>query len=199
MAPAPTRERLVTEAMRLFSTKGFEATSVSQIEAAAGLSPGSGALYRHFESKEALLDAGIDRQLDRRRAMHDIRALFAGLDDLRSELTVLGRYLLTVIDQELELLQIAARTPAGLSPRLDTAYAALIDGLTAELADWITAWGPALSKQHCAVLAALGVNGILGARFATGLFREPNLHIPDDQYLNEWTTVLAARIETHGK
>jgi hypothetical protein len=30
-------------------------------------------------------------------------------------LTVLGRYLLTVIDQELELLQIAARTPAGLS------------------------------------------------------------------------------------
>ena len=85
MAPAPTRERLVTEAMRLFSTKGFEATSVSQIEAAAGLSPGSGALYRHFESKEALLGTGIDRQLDRRRAMHDIRALFAGLDDLHAE------------------------------------------------------------------------------------------------------------------
>jgi hypothetical protein len=47
------------------------------------------------------------------------------------------------------------------------------------------------------VLAALGVNGVLGARFATGLFREPNLHIPDEQYLNEWTAVLAARIETH--
>jgi hypothetical protein len=36
-------------------------------------------------------------------------------------LTVLGRLLLTVIDQEHELLQIAARTPAGLSTRLDTA------------------------------------------------------------------------------
>jgi AcrR family transcriptional regulator len=196
MAPVPTRERLMTEAMRLFSTKGFEATSVSQIEAAAGLSPGSGALYRHFESKEALLGAGIDRQLDRRRAMHDIRALFAGLADLRSELTVLGRYLLTVIDQELELLQIAARTPAGLSPRLDTAYTAFIDGLTAELADWIGAWGPTLDKQHCTVLAALGVNGLLGARFATGLFRGPHVHIPDEEYLNEWTAVLATRIET---
>jgi hypothetical protein len=108
----------------------------------------SGALYRHFESKEALLGAGIDRQLDRRRAMHDIRALFAGLDDLHAELTVLGRYLLTVIDQELELLQIATRTPAGLSDRLDTAYAALVDGLTAELAGWIAAWGPTLTKQH---------------------------------------------------
>ena len=75
--------------------------------------------------------------------------------------------------------------------------AALIDGLTAELAEWIAAWEPALTKQHCAVLAALGVNGVLGARFATGLFREPSLHIPDDRYLTEWTAVLAARIETH--
>ncbi|MBB3753668.1 AcrR family transcriptional regulator [Mycolicibacterium sp. BK634] len=194
---APTRERLVTEAMRLFSAKGFEATSVSQIEAAAGLSPGSGALYRHFTSKEALLGAGIDRQLDRRAAMHDIRALFAGLGDLRSELTVLGRYLLTVIDQELEVLQIAARTPAGLSPRLDSAYAALIDGLTAELTDWISAWGPSLGKRHCIVLATLGVNGILGARIATSLFRQAAASIPDDEYLNEWTAVLATRIESH--
>jgi hypothetical protein len=61
----------------------------------------------------------------------------------------------------------------------------------------IAAWGPTLNQQHCAVLAALGVNGILGARFATALFRESNPHISDDQYLNEWTAVLAARIETH--
>ena len=47
------------------------------------------------------------------------------------------------------------------------------------------------------VLAALAVNDILGARFATGLFRESNLRIRDDQYLNERTAVLAARIETH--
>jgi AcrR family transcriptional regulator len=197
-APAPTRERLVIEAMRLFSTKGYEATSVSQIEAAAGLAAGSGALYHHFKSKEALLDAGIDRQLDRRRAMHDIRTLFAGLGDLRAELTVLGRYLLTVVDEEIELLQIAARTPAGRSARLDTAYAALVDGLNGELADWISAWGPALTKQDCAVLAALGVNGILGARFATSLFHQPDARIPDDRYLTEWTAVLATRIETLG-
>ena len=40
-----------------------------------------------------------------------------------------------------------------------------------------------------------GVSGILGARFATGLFRESNLRIRGDQYLNERTAVLAARIE----
>jgi AcrR family transcriptional regulator len=196
-APVSTRERLVSEAMRLFSAKGFEATSVSQIEAAAGLAAGSGALYRHFKSKDALLDAGIDRQLDRRRAMRDIRALFAGLGDLHAELTVLGRYLLSVIDEELQLLQIAARTPAGHSARLDTAYAALIDGLNAELADWITAWAPNLAPDQCKVLAALGINGILGARVATSLFHQPEARsIPDDQYISEWTAVLTARIQS---
>lgn len=195
-ASAPTRERLVTEAMRLFSTKGFEATSVSQIEAAAGLAAGSGALYHHFKSKEALLAAGVDRQLDRRRAMHDIRALFAGLGNLRAELTALGRYLLTVIDEEIELLQIAARTPAGRSTRLDSAYTALAEGLNAELAEWIAAWAPSLPQQECAVMAAVGVNSILGTRFATALFGQPDTRIPDDRYLTEWTQLFATRIES---
>jgi AcrR family transcriptional regulator len=195
-APTSTRERLLTEAMRLFSDKGFEATSVSQIEAAAGLAAGSGALYRHFKSKDDLLVAGIDRQLDRRAAMADIRALFAGLGDLHSELTVLGRYLLTVIDQESELLQIAARTPAGLSERLDTAYAALVDSLIEELSGWITAWAPRASSEQAKVLAALGINSILGERFATDLFRRSEAPISDDRYLREWTAVLAGRVQS---
>lgn len=196
---APTRDRLLTEAMRLFSDKGFEATSVSQIESAAGLAAGSGALYRHFKSKDALLAAGIDRQLDRRTAMGDIRALFAGLGDLHSELTVLGRYLLSVIDQESELLRIAARTPAGLSEHLDTAYAALVDGLTAELAGWIESWSRELSDAERNVLAALGVNSLLGARFATNLFRRNDGAIPDADYLAEWTKLLATRIASEHK
>lgn len=197
MAAAPTCERLVTEAMKLFSDKGFEATSVSQIEAAAGLSAGSGALYRHFKSKDALLAAGIDRQLDRRSAMQDIRALFAGLGDLYSELTVLGRYLLTVIDQETELLRIAARTPAGLSEPLDTAYAALVDGLCDELSGWISAWAPHASSAQTRVLASLGVNSLIGERFAANLFQRtsaPAAH--DAEYLAEWTATLAARVQS---
>ncbi|WP_066901946.1 TetR/AcrR family transcriptional regulator [Mycolicibacterium houstonense] len=196
MAAGSTRERLVTEAMKLFSDRGFEATSVSQIEAAAGLSAGSGALYRHFKSKDALLSAGIDRQLDRRSAMQDIRALFAGLGDLHSELTVLGRYVLTVIDQESELLQIAARTPAGLSDRLDTAYAALVDGLCDELNGWISVWAPHTSSEQTKVLASLGIHSLLGERFSANLFRRSTAHSSDDEYLKEWTATLAARVQS---
>jgi AcrR family transcriptional regulator len=196
MQEAPTRERLVTEAMRLFGQQGYQATSVAQIEAAAGLAPGSGALYHHFKSKEALLDAGIDRQLDRRRAMHDIRALFAGLGDLRIELTMLGRYVLTVLDEETQLLQIAARTPADQSLRLSNAYAALLDGLYAELADWITGWAPKTSQQDAKAIAAIGVNALLGKRATSTVFHAPGADIPDEQYMAEWTAVLARRIES---
>jgi AcrR family transcriptional regulator len=194
--PMSTRDRILTEAMRLFSDKGFEATSVSQIESAAGLAAGSGALYRHFKSKDALLVAGIDRQLDRRAAMQDIRALFAGLGDLHSELTVLGRYLLSVIDQESELLQIAARTPVGLSDRLDTAYAALVDSLIEELNGWIGAWAPDAAPDQTKVTAALAINSLLGERFATNLYRRTDISAPTDRYLAEWTAVFAARVET---
>jgi AcrR family transcriptional regulator len=195
MTETTTRERLVTEAMRLFSAQGYKATSVAQIEAAAGLTGGSGALYHHFKSKDSLLAAGIDRQLDRRRAMHDIRSLFVGLGDLRTELTLLGRYLLTVLDEESQLLQIAARTPTERSARLDDAYAALVEGLCTELADWLTGWVPKISEECAATIAAVGVNALLGKRATLTLFHAAGADIPDERYIPEWTAMLAARIQ----
>lgn len=59
----PTRDRLVEQGMRLFAERGYSAASVADIEAAAGLSAGSGSLYRHFPSKEALLAEGIRRRI----------------------------------------------------------------------------------------------------------------------------------------
>jgi AcrR family transcriptional regulator len=195
MPAAPTRDRLVTEAMRLFSELGYQATSITQIEAAAGLAPGSGALYHHFKTKEALLEAGIDRQLDRRHAMHDIRTLFAGLGDLRIELTMLGRYVLTVLDEETQLLQTAARTPPDQSPRLNNAYAALIEGLYAEVADWIKGWIPEISDRAAKTVAAVGVDALLGKRATSIVFRLPPTDMQDEYYIAEWTAMLAGRVE----
>lgn len=53
----------MSEAMRLFGENGYAATSVAQIEEAAGLRPGAGGLYAHFRSKEALLRAGLEALL----------------------------------------------------------------------------------------------------------------------------------------
>ncbi|BBY32771.1 TetR family transcriptional regulator [Mycolicibacter minnesotensis] len=194
MVETTTRDRLVNEAMRLFSEQGYRATSVAQIEKAAGLAPGSGALYHHFKSKEALLAAGIDRQLDRRGAMRDVRALFAGLGDLDTELTLLGRYLFAVLDEETQLLQIAARTPADQSARVAAAYAALVDGLCAELADWIAGWAPHLAAADAQRIAVVAVNALLGNRAGRMLYRGVGAQLADEEYLSEWTTLLAVRI-----
>ncbi|TIW87792.1 MAG: helix-turn-helix transcriptional regulator, partial [Mesorhizobium sp.] len=59
--PSAGRERILREAIRLFAERGYDRTSVPEIQEAAGLSRGSGALYKHFPSKEALLAAAIDR------------------------------------------------------------------------------------------------------------------------------------------
>ncbi|REE96381.1 TetR/AcrR family transcriptional regulator [Thermomonospora umbrina] len=62
-----TRERIVAEALRLFADRGYAATSVAEIEAAAGLSPGAGGLYRHFRSKEEVLGAAVREHITRTR------------------------------------------------------------------------------------------------------------------------------------
>lgn len=199
MVEASTKQRLVTEAMRLFSEQGYQATSITQIEKAAGLVPGCGALYNHFKTKDAVLAAGIDRQLDRRRAMRDISALFAGQGDLRTELTLLGRYLMSVLDRESEFLQVAARTPATQSTRLNDAYAALVDGLYCELADWIRGCAPNLSEDAARRIAVVGVSALLGKRATRLVFHCPhNDHIdtPDDEYIADWTAMLAGHIES---
>jgi len=191
-----TKERLVTEAMRLFSEQGYKATSITAIEKAAGLVPGCGALYNHFKTKDALLAAGIDRQLDRRRAMHDISALFAGQGDLRTELTLLGRYLLSVLHQESQFLQVAARTPADQSPRLNDAYAALVDGLYSELADWIGGCAQHLGPEEARRIAVVGINALLGKQATRVVFHAPRADTPDEEYLAEWTAMLVGRIES---
>jgi AcrR family transcriptional regulator len=192
---ASTKDRLVTEAMRLFGEQGYQATKITQIEAAAGLAPGSGALYHHFRNKEALLEAGIDRQLDRRRAMHDIRSLFAGLGDLRIELTMLGRYVLGVLEEETQLLQIAARTPPAQCSRVATAYAALVAGLTAEVAGWIQGWAVDSDIGAAKAAATVAVDALIGRKAARDVFCSPTTEMSDELYMTEWTAGLASRVK----
>lgn len=189
-----TKERLVTEAMRLFGQQGYRATSVNQIEKAAGLVPGCGALYNHFKTKQELLSAVIDRQLDRRRAMHDISALFAGRGDLRTELSLLCRYLIDVLEHESEFLQVAARTPVEESPRLTDAYAALVDGLYSELGDWITGGAPTLDPAEAKRIAAIGIDALLGRCASRIVFHANHIDTNDEHYITDWTDMIANRI-----
>ena len=103
---SPTRERLLDEAMRLFGERGYDATSVAEIERSAGLTPGAGGLFHHFRTKEEVLVAGINRQLARLEAVRQIRGAIPPLGNPRVELTLVARYVFLELEEEQELLRV---------------------------------------------------------------------------------------------
>ena len=54
-----TKERILAKALELFSQKGYERTNIKEIMVSLGLV--KSAMYRHFESKEAIWDALLDK------------------------------------------------------------------------------------------------------------------------------------------
>ena len=54
-----TKEKILLASLRLFADRGFEAVSVSDI--AGELNITKGALYKHYESKQAILDSIVSR------------------------------------------------------------------------------------------------------------------------------------------
>ena len=104
----PTRERILTAALELFATQGFDATSTAQIERAAGLSPRSGGLYKHFRSKDELLEVALAQRMQEITALPD-RLDLGPLSDLRSELTLIARWGLAELARERELALIVMK------------------------------------------------------------------------------------------
>nr|WP_174856247.1 MULTISPECIES: TetR family transcriptional regulator [Streptomyces] len=63
------RRRLAAAAMELFATKGYEATTVDEIAAAAGVARRT--FFRHFRSKEEAIFPDHDDTLERAKAVLD--------------------------------------------------------------------------------------------------------------------------------
>jgi AcrR family transcriptional regulator len=100
-----TPERIVDAGIRLFAQKGFQGTTVGEIERQAGFTPRAGALYKHFPSKEAVLEAAFERHVAELEALHSAIELMP-LGDLRAELTLLTRWGLQMLARERDLRRI---------------------------------------------------------------------------------------------
>ncbi len=196
--PTSTRERIIDEALRLFTQHGYAATSVAKIEAAAGLTPGAGGLYHHFHSKEAVLAAGIERQLARLDALRDIRRVLTPLGDTKSELTLIARYVLAELDSETDLLRLLASEARKRPELLRTAVDRLVSSTFSGFAAWLGERAqPALSEEQAAATAAVG----LGALFSSRLLRDV-LGIPapveDELLVQTWVALMLSAIDCAG-
>ena len=69
-----TKQEILDAALELFSVQGFEATSIAQIAGAVGIRKAS--LYSHFENKQAILNALVQKVLEQ----YEEHSLFARAD-----------------------------------------------------------------------------------------------------------------------
>ncbi len=56
-----TKERILTAALEMFSQKGYEGTNIRELSASLGLVKSG--IYKHYESKEAVWNALLDRMI----------------------------------------------------------------------------------------------------------------------------------------
>ena len=189
-----TRERIIDQAMLLFSRHGYKGTSIAKIEAAAGLTPGAGGLYHHFDSKEAVLAAGIERQLARLDALREIRRVFTPLGDLKSELTLIARYILAELDSESELLRILASEARNRPQLLTEAVDQLVSSTFTGFATWIGehAETPISSEQSTAI-AALGLGSLLSSRLLRDVLGIP-AQVDDETLVETWVGLMVVAL-----
>lgn len=110
-AAQPRRELLLQSAADLFSAKGYHSVGIDEIGAAAGISgPG---VYRHFASKQALLEALCDRATT--TMLEGARGILGAHDDARTALEALVDLHVDFAVERRELLGVWTREQRALS------------------------------------------------------------------------------------
>jgi AcrR family transcriptional regulator len=188
----PTRERIVDAAVRLFGERGYRGTSVAAIEEASGLTPGAGGLYHHFPSKQAVLEAGIERHLARLDALRDIRRLLGGLGDLKAELTMAARYVLAELDREAVLLRILVAEARQRPELLAAAVDKMISTTYVEFAEWVRERAETeLTTEQANAIATMGLGALLASRLTGTVLGVTGFAVDDDALITTWVQAIA--------
>jgi AcrR family transcriptional regulator len=195
--PVPTRERIVRAARRLFAERGYRGTSVGDIEAAAGLSPRSGALYKHFPSKRAVLEAVMAEHTE---AVERIRGQLElmPLGDLRAELTLIARWSLAELRREHELTRIVMKE-GDRFPELAAAFrdAIVVRGHRAA-AEWVAAYTArhGVEAVDAQAFGSLVVDALVGYTLEELLFGPHPTGVDEDRFIAAWVQATEATVKS---
>jgi AcrR family transcriptional regulator len=158
----PTRQRVLTEAMRLFGEQGYSATTVAQIESAAGLRSGSGGLYRHFASKKELLEHGLRDQLASKQELIEFVEDPEQLSQLplRERLMAVARAGLARLQAERDLNRIMLRDLRFFPELAELVRTEEIAGIQKALSRWLKMQVDPTPELDWDALAAVLMNGV---------------------------------------
>jgi AcrR family transcriptional regulator len=202
-SPSTTREpdarmRLLAAAQDLFGRQGYKATTVAEIEAAAGLTPGAGGMYRHFPSKRALLEAGLEQQLTSGPALADLLGSTAQLGDLRAQLLAIARAGLARLDHERNLNRLLLRDLSDFPDLLAGIRDRELRRTHAALTHWLTANRNGGQHDPAAVAAVL-MSAISHYWILTDVFSGEHPFYPDRESFVSVLADVALRALQPGK
>jgi len=198
-ADRPTRERIVAAALRLFAERGYRGTSVGDIEAAAGLSPRSGALYKHFSSKERVLEAAL---AERASAVATLDGLLDALPvtDARTELTLAAHLALHELDSERDLIRILMREGENFPALRDDFNERLVrrGARIAEQGLRRACEREGVSGVDVPAVAAVGLSALVGFRLNEILFGEAPSALDEARFVEAWVDGRIAHLHALG-
>jgi AcrR family transcriptional regulator len=197
---AGTRERLMTAAIELFAERGFDGTSVGEIERTAGLAPRSGALYQYFKGGKAeLLRCAIEHEL---RAIDELGSVMEmlPLGDLRAELTLLARWNLGSLDRRSALARFVRRDVGRLPPELrDELYERLVARPYEQVVEWLRSrFASAGEQPDLHALAVVLVESISAYHSLRRTFGRTPGDVDDERFITAWAETALAVARRYG-
>jgi len=198
MAEQPTRERILDAAMALFGERGYRATTIGDIEAAAGLVPRRGALYRHFESKEAVFRAAV-MQYSQKFGKLEARWDRFDFEQPHASLAASAVFTLEGLRAEADLFRIMQRDGHDFPDLVDHVHHELIGrgyDFVIELFRRILA-AHGRGDDDVAALAAIALGALVHFREDEAIYGTTPANATEDDlvrvWADTWTTVLTTR------
>jgi AcrR family transcriptional regulator len=192
-----TRERLIAAALDLFAENGYEGTSVGEIEAAAGLVPRSGALYKHFPSKRALLGAALAERMDAIDLI-DARMDLLPVGDLDAELRMIGKLALTELEDERQLSRIVMKEGDRFPEIAADFHDAIVARGRAIAIAWFTSRSAALGVVPAdpEATAEVMADALIGRTLQGFMFGERLGRVEEERFLDAWVRFSRTALES---
>jgi AcrR family transcriptional regulator len=182
-----TRQRIVGEAIRLFAERGYRGTTVGEIEAAAGLAPRSGGLYKHFRSKEEVLQAAIEKHVSEIENVRSAMELMP-LGDPRSELTLVARWTLQELKEEQELMRVIQKDGDQFPELVADVHERIVNRGYEEARKLIArlAEQSGVNVSNTDALAAVALGALVAYRVEERMFGVPPGGVSEDDFIDAW-------------
>ena len=171
-------KHILDTAEQLFVEAGYEQTSTNAIAARAGVPIGS--LYQFFPSKEAILNALIERNTEQLRALFEDHAL----DDLPLQ---------EAVGQLVERLMSYDQTHGGFKMMLVTSgiVYSMYEEIVQFVGNLIARRVPELNPERCRLAAMVAFTIVKGLMQLSG----PPYNLPSEHVLREVKTALIAYLD----